>query len=270
MARRERPVLDLGTQRPLFDIPPGIAYFNAAYNGPQLNAARQALIAGAGRKSRPWERTPADFFAEAERVRALASALFGGEADGWAISPAASYGLSTAARAIEPSLRPDDAIVLLDEEFPSSVLAWRRTAAETGARIITVPEPQGGDWTAATLAAIGPGVKAVSLSTCRWTDGARLDLEAVGEACRAVGAALVVDATQSLGAMPLNLAAVRPDFLIAAGYKWLLGPYGFGLTYVAPAWREARPLEETWLSRTRAEDFAHLVDYSDAYMAGAT
>ncbi|GCL65266.1 aminotransferase class V-fold PLP-dependent enzyme [Pseudaquabacterium pictum] len=263
----------LPSQRHLFDVPPHIAYFNCAYNGPQLNATRDALLAGARTKSQPWLRQPAQFFDDAETIRGLAAALFGGGADSWAIVPAASYGLATAARAIEPTLRPGDGILLIDEDFPSNVLTWRRTAAERGARIHTVPTPADGDWTAALLAAIRPGhhpnIRAVAVPTCHWTNGAAIDLVAVGAACRAVGAALVVDATQSLGAVPLSVDTVQPDFLVAAGYKWLLAPYGTGLLYVAPAWQGARPLEESWLSREGAEDFAGLVRYADAYQSGA-
>lgn len=259
----------LPSQRHLFDVPPHVAYFNCAYNGPQLNATREALLAGVRGKSQPWLRQPAHFFDDAETIRSLAAALFGGGADSWAIVPAASYGLATAARAIEPTLQPGDGILLIDEDFPSNVLTWRRTAAERGARIHTLPTPADGAWTAALLAAIRPGMKVVAVPTCHWTNGAAIDLVAVGAACRAVGAALVVDATQSLGAVPLSVDAVQPDFLVAAGYKWLLAPYGTGLLYVAPAWHGARPLEESWLSRAGAEDFAGLVRYADAYQPGA-
>lgn len=84
-------MLPTGSQRALFDIPPGIAYFNTAYNGPLLNAARDRLVAEAGAKRHPWERTSADFFTNAERIRELAADLFGGDADGYAIVSAASY-----------------------------------------------------------------------------------------------------------------------------------------------------------------------------------
>jgi selenocysteine lyase/cysteine desulfurase len=69
--------------------------------------------------------------------------------------------------------------------------------------------------------------------------------------------------------MPFDMAAVQPDFVVAAGYKWLLCPYGFGLMYVAPSWRDARPLEESWQARTNAADFTALVNYGDTYMPGA-
>lgn len=257
------------SQRSLFDIPPGIAYFNTAYNAPLLNASRARLIAGASAKSHPWDRKAPDFFADAERLRTLAAALFGGDVDGYAIVPAASYGVSAAARAIEPTLKPGDRIVLLDEEFPSNVLPWQRVARETGAIITTVPTPADGDWTTAVLDVLAGGARVAALPHCHWTNGARLDLPAIARACRTAGVTLVLDLTQSLGAMPFDLDAVQPDFFVAAGYKWLLCPYGVGLMFVGERWRDARPLEETWLKRSNAEDFAGLVRYSDRYMPGA-
>jgi selenocysteine lyase/cysteine desulfurase len=262
-------MLAIGSQRALFDVPAGIAYFNTAFNAPLLNASRERLIAAAGTKSRPWERAPDDFFTDAETVRLLAAELFGGEADGYAVVPAASYGVSSAARAVEPGLRSGDRILVLDEEFPSNVLPWLRVAQETGARLVTAPTPEDQDWTAAALAEIARGAKIVALGGCHWTNGARLDLERIGQACRATGAALVLDVTQTLGAMPFEMGRVQPDFLVAAGYKWLLCPYGVGLMYVAERWREARPLEETWLARTGASDFSALVRSSGRYMPGA-
>lgn len=109
----------------------------------------------------------------------------------------------------------------------------------------------------------------VAVPNCHWTDGSLVDLAVVGAAAREVGAALVVDVTQSLGAYPLDVEAVRPDFLVAAGYKWLLGPYSLGFMYAAPHRREGRPLEHNWITRSGAEDFAGLTDYSDDYAPGA-
>lgn len=259
----------LPPQRHLFDIPEDIAYFNCAYNSPQLNASRERLLAGATAKSHPWRRQVEDFFADADRLRQLCAQLFGGRADGYAIIPAASYGLATAARAIESELDEGSEMVVMAEEFPSNVLPWQRLARERGARLVTVPTPVDSDWTRAIVAAVTPASKVVAVSSCHWTNGSRVDLVAVGAACRRVGAALVVDATQSLGAMVLDVEEVRPDFLVAAGYKWPLCPYGVGFLYVGADWRDARPLEETWLARDNSRNFAGLVNYSDGYLAGA-
>lgn len=259
----------LQSQRHLFDVPDEVAYFNTAYNSPQLNATRDRLREGADSKSHPWERKASDFFAAADTIRELASAVFGGDADGYAVVPASSYACSTAARAIEPTLAAGDCILVMDEEFPSNYLPWERSARQTGAIIETVPTPHGKSWTEAILERLSRRVKVVAVGNCHWTNGARIDLNAVSSACRTIGAALAIDASQSLGAMPLDLQTVQPDFLFASGYKWLLAPYGFSLLYVSERWRDARPLEEGWMGRENAENFAGLVKYSPTYMPGA-
>jgi selenocysteine lyase/cysteine desulfurase len=108
-----------------------------------------------------------------------------------------------------------------------------------------------------------------SVETCHWTDGGLLDLVSVAERARAVGAALVVDGTQSIGALPFAMDAVRPDFLISALYKWMLGPYGAAAMWCAPPYREGRPLESSWITRRGSGDFAHLVDYQRDLRPGA-
>jgi selenocysteine lyase/cysteine desulfurase len=255
--------------RALFDIPDDVAYFNTAYNAPLLRASRDALVCAAGAKLRPWERAPADFFADAETLRDVSAALFGTAAENFAIVPAAIYGISTAARILEPGLQAGDHILVAAQEFPSNIFPWQRIAAERGAAIRTAGRPADGDWTRAVLAALDPSVRIAALSACHWTDGATFDLVAIGAACRANGTVLVLDVTQSLGAAPLELAAVRPDFMVAAGYKWLLCPYGFSLLYVDPRWHGERPLEESWLARSNAQDFTRLADYCAEYRSGA-
>jgi selenocysteine lyase/cysteine desulfurase len=257
------------TQRHLFSVPAEVAYFNTAYNAPQLIASREHLIAGVRTKDRPWQRSASSFFNDAEAVRELAATLFGGEAEGYAIVPAASYGISTAARAIEPHLGKGDRIVVMAREFPSNVLPWKTVSRETGATLTTVEESGEGQWTDAIVRTIDRRTRVVAVSPCHWTNGTWIDLDAVKQRCREVGSALVVDASQALGALPLSMSALDPDFLVAAGYKWLLCPYGFGLFYVSQRWRSARPLEESWLARTGAADFAKLVDYSEAYQQGS-
>jgi selenocysteine lyase/cysteine desulfurase len=260
----------LPPQRQLFDIPPEIAYFNAAYNSPLLNSSRERLLAGASTKCHPWERNAASFFEDADTVRRLAAEVFGGDANSYAIVPSASYGASTAARAVEPTLERGDRVVVMDEEFPSNYLPWERAVRERGAEIVTVPTPPDGDWTEAFLTHIDKHTKVIAAGHCHWTNGAFVDLAVIGKACRAAGAVLAIDVTQSLGAMPLDLDDVQPDFLYAAGYKWLLCPYGFGLLYVSERWRGSRPLEEGWLARESAFGyFAGLVNYDSDYMIGS-
>ncbi len=235
---------------------------------PQLasvTAAGQRAVAG---KAAPWTLASADWFTAAERLRGLFASLVNGEADGVALVPSASYGIAIAAANVE--VRRGQDIVLLDQEFPSNVYAWRDLVVRRHARIHTVRRGSGESWTDAVLAAIGADTAVVAIPNCHWTDGSLVDLGRIALAARAVGAALVVDASQSLGARALDVAVLQPDFLVTVGYKWLLGPYGLGYLYVAPRWRDAgRPIEQSWLARAGAEDFARLREYTDAYRPGA-
>jgi selenocysteine lyase/cysteine desulfurase len=132
-----------------------------------------------------------------------------------------------------------------------------------------VPWPEDNDWTAAVLNSLTADVAIAALPHVQWTSGGRLDLVRIGEACRKLGAALVLDLTQSLGALPFSVRDVQPDFAVAASYKWLLGPYSVGLLYVAPKWQGGTPLEENWIQRANASDFACLILYTENYDVGA-
>jgi selenocysteine lyase/cysteine desulfurase len=84
-----------------------------------------------------------------------------------------------------------------------------------------------------------------------------------------VGALLIVDGTQSVGAMPFDVQKIKPDALVCAGYKWLLGPYGISLAYYSEYFDNGKPVEENWVSRLNSEDFTKLVNYQPAYQPGA-
>ena len=257
----------LVSQRHLFEIPDEVAYLNCSYMSPLPRATREAGQEAVARKSRPWEIAPGDFFDEAEVARSLFAQLVGADAEGVAITPSASYGIGVAAANLP--VRPDQRIVLLEDQFPSNVYAWRDLAEREGAAIVTVPRPPDLDWTRALLDHMDERTAIVAVPNCHWTDGGLVDLPRIGERARAVGAALVVDATQSAGAFPLDVSRAQPDFVACAAYKWLLGPYSMGFLYVAPHRREGRPLEHNWIARAGSDDFTGLVDYVDEYQPGA-
>jgi selenocysteine lyase/cysteine desulfurase len=259
--------MKLGSKRDLFEIPEDIVYLNCAYMSPQLRPAREVGEKAISRKSRPWEITPDDFFEDAEEIRALFARLVGGDADGVAIIPSVSYGISVAAANVP--VREGEKIVILEDQFPSNVYAWGGLAEQSGARLVTLPRPEDLDWTRALLEEIDTDTAVVAVPNCHWTDGSLVDLASVGESVREAGAALVVDAIQSLGAHPFDVSEVRPDFLVAASYKWLFGPYGVGYMYVGEEYREGKPIEHNWINRRGSQDFSGLVDYQDAFQPGA-
>jgi selenocysteine lyase/cysteine desulfurase len=257
----------LENQRGLFEIPEDVTYLNCAYMSPQLRSMREIGERAVARKSRPWEITPDDFFEDAEKTRALFGLLVGAEADGIALIPSVSYGMAVAAANVKVKL--EENLLILEDQFPSNVYPWRELAAQKGAKLLTVPRPADHDWTSAVLGHLDENIAVVAIPNCHWTDGSLVDLVRVSQRAREVGAALVVDGIQSLGAHPFNVAEVKPDFLVASAYKWLLGPYGVGFLYVGEEYREGVPIEHNWINRRGSEDFSLLVDYQDAFQPGA-
>ncbi|MGB7330395.1 MAG: aminotransferase class V-fold PLP-dependent enzyme [Terriglobales bacterium] len=258
----------LPCQRHLFDIPHDVAYLNCAYMSPLMKPVLEAGTAGLARKAHPWELTADKFFTGADEFRATAAPLLDCSADDIAIVPSASYGISTAARNLP--VEKGQSILVLAEQFPSNYYPWQRRAEERSAALKIVPWPQDDDWTSAVLSSLTADVAIAALPHVQWTSGGRLDLVRIGEACRKLGAAFVLDLTQSLGALPFSARGVQPDFAVAASYKWLLGPYSVGLLYVAPKWQQRGiPLEENWIQRANARDFSSLILYNESYDAGA-
>ena len=254
-------------QRHLFDIPEDVAYLNCAYVSPLMHEAIAAGEAGTRRKGRPWELLPADFFDEAEETRTLFGRLVGATADDVAIVPSTSYGLGVGAANLP--VAAGQKLVVLAEQFPSNYYPWLELARERGAELVVLPRPADDDWTAAILGAIDERTAITALPHCHWTDGSLIDLVRVGAACRGAGSALCLDVTQSLGALPLDVGAVDPDFLVASTYKWLLGPYALGFLYVAPRHQDGRPLEQHWSAREGSRNFEELVAYRDGFEPGA-
>jgi len=257
----------LPTQRALFEIPDDVTWLNCAYMSPQLRAVRAAGEEALGRKAQPWRVRPEDFFSESEELRGLFARLIHADAEGVALVPSVSYGMAVVAANLR--VQEGQRLLVLAEEFPSNLYPWRELARRTGATLFTVPRPPDGDWTRVLLEQMDARCALVAVPHCHWMDGTWVDLVRVGARAREVGAVLAVDATQSLGALPLSVEEVRPDYLVAAGYKWLMGPYSQGYLYVAPRHREGRPLELNWITRQGSEDFTRLTDYSEEFQPGA-
>jgi selenocysteine lyase/cysteine desulfurase len=172
------------------------------------------------------------------------------------------------------SLSPGDEILIVDEQFPSNVYPWMRIAKEAGAIIKTISPPKvldnrGKIWNQRILDAITTKTKLVACGHIHWADGTLFDLVSIRNRTTEVGALLVVDGTQSIGALPFDLAEIKPDALIAAGYKSMMGPYSIGIAYYGPAFDDGIPIEENWINRYESENFANLVNYNERYQPGA-
>ncbi len=259
--------MTIPSQKHLFDIPPGVSYLNNAYMSPLMHSVTAAMHSGIASKAQPWTISPEDFFTYAEEARGLAGRIFGGPADNIAIVPSVSYGLQIAANALP--IKAGQNIIVLGDQFPSNIYPWQQKAAQCGAVLNILPVPIDEDWTGAVLSAIDENTAIAAVPQTHWASGATLDLFRVRQALDTVGAALVLDLTQSLGAQVFDAGTVRPDFAVAATYKWLMGPYSMGFLYVDPKWHTAPPLEHNWINRKGSEDFTRLTEYQDAFAVGA-
>jgi selenocysteine lyase/cysteine desulfurase len=263
----------LTCQRHLFSLPKGTHYLNCGYMSPLPKKVEEAGHAGVAQKRVPSDIGPEDFFRGLDQIRdRFARLVKVADSDHIAVIPSASYGIATAARNLPVSGSQN--IVVTAAQFPSNVYVWRRMAGESGAELRTIApsagEPRQGEaWNGRLLDAIDESTALVALGQVHWTDGTLFDLTAVGDRAREVGAALVVDGTQSVGALPFDAGELQPDALVCAGYKWLMGPYSLGVAYFGPRFEGGVPLEETWIARVGSDDFPRLVDYQDRYRPGA-
>lgn len=236
----------LAAARAAFVPMPEVRYLDTASQGPRLRAGVDAAAAALRRP--PWRDRFDDRVEALERLRvALAATLFAGDVDGVALVPSAAHGLATAARNLP--LARGDAVLLAADAFPSALSAWQQRCAQVGARIVVAARRDDGDWTAAVLAAIDatPRLRIASLCQAHWHDGALFDLDRIADALHARGSALVLDLSQSLGALPVDLARWRPAFVAATGYKWLLGGVGLACLWADPQARaHGVPLAPHW------------------------
>jgi selenocysteine lyase/cysteine desulfurase len=261
---QERSSEMLASQRALFDIPPNICYLNAASYSPLPLRTLEAGRAAVGRKGRPWT-LPASFANEQyERARTAAARLINAEPSDVALIPSISYGVATAAKSL--TIPRGTRVLVLEDDHSSPVLEWHSRAEAQGFTVETIKRPGDGDWTSAVLAAIersgAAPVSLASISWVHWSDGGLIDVDKVGAALRRRGAAFLIDATQGVGVVAMDVKRLDPDFVMFPTYKWVLGPYGRAFLYVAKRHQGGIPLEQISAGRrnVRAENAVYFTD----------
>lgn len=262
----------LENQRHLFNLPDDTTYLNCAYMSPMLKSVAEKGIQAIYGKEDPTTIKPDDFFNNTRKLREeFAKLIEVADPNQCAIIPSASYGLATVAKNLKAG--KGDNIVLTEEQFPSNVYAWYELAKDKGIKITTVPAPEGPNrgqqWNEHILDAITPQTKMVAIGHVHWADGTRYDLKAIRQRTKEVGAILVIDGTQSIGALPFSVKEFAPDAVIVAGYKWLMGPYSSGVAYYGDYFADGKPIENNWMNRLESENFANLVNYQEAYQPGS-
>ncbi|MFX4220592.1 MAG: aminotransferase class V-fold PLP-dependent enzyme [Thalassobaculum sp.] len=255
------------TVRPLFEIGDDVVYMNCAAQGPAPKAAAAAGRRAVDRKARPWEPERDNLAAEMTRARELFAGFIGASAADIALSTATSYAVATAANSL--TLEAGQTVVVLEGQFPSNLYAWQILAERSGASMVVVPRPANGDWTGAVLEHLGPQTGLVALPNVHWVDGGVLDLGPIADATHAQGAALFIDATQSIGVLPLDIARLDPDYVACSAYKWLLSPDQCGYLYVAPRRQHGMPVEHNHAGRVGDGPMTLSPGYGSRFQPGA-
>ncbi|WKD86331.1 putative cysteine desulfurase [Polaribacter huanghezhanensis] len=258
-------------QKHLFDIPEGIHYLNTASLSASFKSVEEAGMKALKEKSKPYLIPVTDFFNPVITLKKLFAQLI--DADDYnriATIPSVSYGLSTVANNIK--LNKGDEIVLIEEQFPSNYYVWEKLAKKHDALLKIVQQPtmqenKGKRWNEAILNSINDNTAFIALGNIHWTNGTIFDLKAIRKKTTEHNALLIVDGSQSVGAMEFSIKEIQPDALICAGYKWLFGPYGCGYAYFGAYFDDGEPIEENWSNRFNSENLSDLVNYEPRYKA---
>lgn len=263
----------LKSQKHLFSLDSEVHYLNNAYRAPMLKSVEEVGIQSILSQRKPFNFKPIDFFQGVESIRKTFGDLVNCRPEEVVTTPSTSYGFSSVLNNIKA--KTGSKAIVVQDEFPSGYFSMARWANENQASLLTIsPDPKaaskGDSWHTNLLDAIDAQTAVVLISSTHWMSGMKFDLEAIGSKCQQMGAVFIVDGTQSVGAMPIDVKKYQIDALICATYKWLLGPYSLAIAYIGEKFNDGIPLEESWMNRKNAQDFSRLSDYSQEYTPGAT
>jgi selenocysteine lyase/cysteine desulfurase len=234
-----------------------IAYLNTAGQGPLPRVSIRAAQAALEWKKYPYKAPDDLYVALPTRVRALLARMIGAQPGEIAITTGASAGMAAVANGID--WRPDDEVLIALGEFPAHFATWL-PMQEAGKLRVRLVRPRGRFLTTDDLiAAMTPRTRLISTALVRFDNGALCDAPRLAAAAHAAGAMLLLDAAQCAGAMPMRVADLGADFLVASGYKWLLSPYGTGFFWAsAKMLAEMRPSPAYWMAIENSGDFHNL------------
>jgi len=223
----------------------GRAYLNTAGGG-----VMSLRVAAAGRNYYEeslelgdigWDR----WLERSDQDRDDVARFVGADSENIAFLPNASLGLNILARSLEAG----STVLAVDQEFPSCTTPFIRS----GCRVEFISTNPDGYVDADMIRSkVLPGVKALVLSSVQFANGFRADLAEIGQVCRENSVLFLVDATQSIGAFPLDMGSDFIDALVFSGYKWATAGYGVAVLATGGAWPSSDPPLIGWRSARNA------------------
>jgi len=261
--------MPLPHKKHLFSFPKEVTYLNIASQSPAFKEMEKAGIDAILEKSEPQKIVTDSYFEPIKKLKKLFARLMDvDQHHRIANIPSVSYGMATVAKNI--TLKKDDEILLVEEQFPSNYYVWEKLAKKYEAKIIIVKQPktiinQGNIWNEAILNSISDATALVAIGNIHWANGTLFDLKSIRKKTSENNALLIIDGSQSIGALQFSVKEINPDALICAGYKWLFGPYGCAFGYFGAYFDHGHPLEENWSNRLHSENMNNLTNYESNY-----
>lgn len=239
----------------------GATYLNLASQAPLPKVTLKAIQATMDAKKFPYQKPDSSFFEVPNRCRANIAKLIGAQPEEIALTTGASSGAMAVAYAL--NWKPGDEVLTAHGEFPLQYTTWKPMEEREDIKV-NIVAPQGKFLTADdVIAALTPRTRVVSISHVRFDDGSMLDVPRVADACHKQGALVLLDVSQSCGAVPMDVRTLGADFLVCAGYKWLLGAFGTGFFWIKrELLASVRPGPFYWMAVAGSDNFSKL-DFSN-------
>jgi len=254
-------VSDFEAIRTEFPITQTCAFLNHAAAGPIPLRARDAVHELLTDHTEKAVTNHAAWVADQDTIRARVARLVNGDKNGVSFVQNTSSGLSLAANGIQ--WKPGDNVIVPACEFPSNIYPWMNLE-HLGVELRRIDTPLGYAKPEDIEAAINPRTRAVSISFVQFSNGYRNQLAALGEICRRRGPLFVVDGTQGVGALRLDVAQCGIDLLAVSGHKWMLSPFGIGFTHCSQrALGALRVPVVGWLSVNEPFEFRYELELRD-------
>lgn len=238
-----------------FSFAPTI-YLNCAYHGPFPRATVERIREAIELKCNPARMESHHFFDVTESVRRRLAELVNANPSEIALTNSATQGVGMVASGL--GLKAEDEVVIASNNFPSNLFTWLHLR-RLGVRVTVLRPVDGYLRFEDVAAALTPRTRVLALDWVSYTTGVRIDLTALGDLAHRHGSLFLVDGTQGVGALELDVHALPVDVLVVAAYKWLLGPYSTGFAYLTPEVQDRLDLPVVnWLTVEGSEAFDSL------------
>jgi selenocysteine lyase/cysteine desulfurase len=241
----------------MMDKPPrDVIYFNNSGKTALPRSVQRAGELALGRECQPWEPQTSC----TEEIRTLFAHIVHASSDDIAIVPSTGFAMTIFANNIfRGSSGGVKKVLILQDEMSSEIYAWQQSQPFPNVQVdfLIVPHPtseQG--WTPLIMSCLEEHhVDVCCLPQVHWSDGSYIDLTCIGHYCSDHQIIFIVDGTQSVGIMPMDVERIKCDALACSVHKWLLGPHGMSLVYIHPKYHDTwLPLDQHERSRSIFQD----------------